>query len=201
MEENLSFRKNDLRAYAKNIRRSFSQEQMRRMDQEILQQFKKIPLQDKDLHYAFIYLPLKHRQEVDTELFIQYLRDQLHPGLEITIPRTHLSDHTMEAVLIDAHIRYTQNSLQLTEPVNGEVIAPEHLDIILLPLLAFDLSGNRIGYGKGFYDRFLAKCRPEVLKIGLSYLPAVHHIDDVDNFDIPLDYCATPERLYAFKNR
>ena len=68
---------------------------------------------------------------------------------------------------------------------------------VFVPLLAFDESGSRIGYGKGFYDRFLSKCRPDSVKIGLSFFqsePKIIH----ENIDFPLDYCITPKKIYTF---
>jgi 5-formyltetrahydrofolate cyclo-ligase len=51
--------------------------------------------------------------------------------------------------------------------------------VVFVPLLAFDKKGNRVGYGKGFYDAFLSKCKPETIKIGLSFFEAEETIDDV----------------------
>ncbi|MNY64409.1 5-formyltetrahydrofolate cyclo-ligase family protein [compost metagenome] len=70
--------------------------------------------------------------------------------------------------------------------------------MVFVPLLAFDIHGNRIGYGKGFYDKFLAECKPETIKIGLSFFEAVNQIDDVFESDIKLDYCVAPEKIYQF---
>lgn len=169
------------------------------MDQEILEQFTKIPLRDRGFKSALAYLPMPHVNEVDTGLFIKYLQNEVQPPIQVAFPRTNFEALDMEAVLAEETTRFRENSLRLTEPDTGRVLAPQKIDIILLPLLIFDEKGNRVGYGKGFYDRFLAKCRPEVLKIGLSYLPPIPRIEDVGNFDIPLDYCATPDRLYDFK--
>jgi 5-formyltetrahydrofolate cyclo-ligase len=77
-------------------------------------------------------------------------------------------------------------------------IAVEQIDAILIPLVAFDKEGNRVGYGKGFYDRFLAACRPEALKIGISFFPPVDKIEDLHFFDKKLDLCITPDLVYAF---
>ena len=67
-----------------------------------------------------------------------------------------------------------------------------------MPLLAYDTAGNRIGYGKGFYDNFLAECKADTLKIGLSFFPPEPLIEDVREDDIPLDYIVTPEDVFKF---
>ena len=87
----------------------------------------------------------------------------------------------------------------IPEPVGGLVIEPVKFDIILLPLLAFDLKGNRVGYGKGFYDRYLALCRPDCLKIGISLFDPVDLIDEVESHDIPLYIAICPAKLYDFR--
>ena len=92
-----------------------------------------------------------------------------------------------------------ENRWGIREPVSGEVLGPEQIDLVIVPLLCFDASGHRVGYGRGMYDRFLAGCRADCLKVGLSYFPPVAAIDDVSETDIGLDVCITPEREY--KNR
>ncbi|MDR9457609.1 MAG: 5-formyltetrahydrofolate cyclo-ligase, partial [Salegentibacter sp.] len=74
------------------------------------------------------------------------------------------------------------------------------LDLVFIPLLAFDKTGNRVGYGKGYYDRFLDSCKPGVIKIGLSFFEAEEEIKEMFETDVALDYCVTPNRVYQFKN-
>jgi len=69
---------------------------------------------------------------------------------------------------------------------------------VLVPLLSFDKKGFRVGYGKGFYDRFLMQCKSDCIKIGLSYFDPIDVIDDADEFDVPLDFCITPQKVYVF---
>jgi 5-formyltetrahydrofolate cyclo-ligase len=70
--------------------------------------------------------------------------------------------------------------------------------MVLIPLLAFDQTGQRVGYGKGYYDRFLANCRPDCIKTGLSFFPAEDKITDTNTFDIAMDFCITPDKIYEF---
>ena len=103
---------------------------------------------------------------------------------------------TMEMVLA---AEFAISDWGIPEPVGGTVVKPTNLDIVLLPLLAFDLKGNRVGYGKGFYDRYLLNCRPDCLKIGISLFDPVDLIEDVESHDIPLDIAICPAKLYDFR--
>jgi 5-formyltetrahydrofolate cyclo-ligase len=62
----------------------------------------------------------------------------------------------------------------------------------------YNTQGNRIGYGKGFYDRFLAECKDDVIKIGLSFFPPETTDFEIDSNDIPLNFCVTPEQVFEF---
>jgi 5-formyltetrahydrofolate cyclo-ligase len=104
----------------------------------------------------------------------------------------------MQHLTITDDTTFELNPFGIPEPVDGELIPPEYFDAVLVPLLGFDESGNRVGFGKGYYDRFLTQCRTDCVIIGLSFLEAVAEIEDVDEWDIPLDYCVTPNKLYVF---
>ena len=90
------------------------------------------------------------------------------------------------------------NSWGIPEPDKGILIDPRDLDVIFIPLLGYDKIGNRVGYGKGFYDNFLVKCKPEVVKIGLSFFKPVDKISGVHTNDIPLDFCVNPKEIINF---
>jgi 5-formyltetrahydrofolate cyclo-ligase len=104
----------------------------------------------------------------------------------------------MKHYLHEEDMYFEINQYGIPEPVGGSEIMPEELDMVFVPLLGFDLQGNRVGYGKGYYDRFLSKCKDDVIKVGLSFLSPIDCIEDVDFFDKKLDFCITPERVYAF---
>jgi 5-formyltetrahydrofolate cyclo-ligase len=104
------------------------------------------------------------------------------------------------------HFLYEQNKttfitskLGIQEPENGEIITPENIDYVLTPLLALDKNGMRVGYGKGVYDTFFKNCSAETLKIGLHYFDITQKIEDTNDFDVPLNYCITPEKIFHFE--
>ncbi len=82
--------------------------------------------------------------------------------------------------------------------MNGLEVPVAMIEVVFVPLLAFDQQGHRVGYGKGFYDQFLSECNPETIKIGLSFFETEDTIDDVFELDIPLNYCVTPSKIYQF---
>ena len=110
-------------------------------------------------------------------------------------------DHTTNELL---HIEYDdlvdvmKNEWGIHEPVNGNFIDADQIDLVFVPLLAFDEDGYRVGYGKGYYDKFLARCKPGVLKVGVSYFDAIDTISDRAEFDLPFNSCITPPRIYEF---
>ncbi|RYF99725.1 MAG: 5-formyltetrahydrofolate cyclo-ligase, partial [Chitinophagaceae bacterium] len=91
-----------------------------------------------------------------------------------------------------------KNEYNIPEPIDGIEVPDSKIDVVFVPLLAFDKKGHRVGYGKGFYDRFLAKCKPDVIIIGVSFFEAEEEILDVNPTDFALQYCVTPTNIYRF---
>lgn len=146
-----------------------------------------------------IFLPIRKHNEIDTFSLLNYFKLQ-HPQLTIVIPRTDFTNLSITNILYDHE--YTilgRNKYDIPEPIHGKVISNEKIDVVFIPLLGFDQKGNRVGYGKGFYDRFLSECRPDVVKIGMSFFEPIDEISDVNEFDIPLDLCITPEKTWNFR--
>src|SRR5690606_39308488 len=114
------------------------------------------------------------------------------------LSKTERGTFRMRHFIWDAATILTLNHWGIPEPESGTAIQPQAIDVVFVPLLVFDTQGNRVGYGKGFYDRFLSECRPTVMKIGLSLFGPIAAIADTDNYDIRLDTCVTPERIWRF---
>ncbi|HMR92552.1 MAG TPA: 5-formyltetrahydrofolate cyclo-ligase [Chitinophagaceae bacterium] len=143
------------------------------------------------------YWPITASHEPATQLFSDFL-SLANPSLAVCYPRTDFTNHTMEAILTTDDTTFIQKENNLFEPDAQTVIAPEQLDMIFVPLLIFDKAGYRAGFGKGFYDRYLACCRPDCIKIGFSYFEPVERLEDRHEFDVPLNLCITPEQVYVF---
>lgn len=146
-----------------------------------------------------VFLPIRKNNEVDTFSILGYFKLE-HPQLKIVVPRTDFENLSITNILYDHEFTILgRNKYDIPEPIHGKVIPTEEIDAVFIPLLGFDINGNRVGYGKGFYDRFLSGCRPDVIKIGLSYFDPVEKIVDVNQFDIPLDICIIPGKTWNFE--
>jgi 5-formyltetrahydrofolate cyclo-ligase len=104
----------------------------------------------------------------------------------------------MYAMQVNDETRFRKNNFNVFEPQKGDIMNPLSFDLVIVPLLAFDKNGNRVGFGKGYYDQFLAQCRSTCIKIGFSYFEPIDSIEDTHEFDVPLDLCVTPTTVYAF---
>lgn len=152
------------------------------------------PASVKTLH---CYLPIERFNEPDTKLILQRIWQEF-PELATTVPRIDFATGELTSVVYSSTCPVVQNKWGVSEPEGGTVIHPEAIDVAIVPLLCFDDRGFRVGYGKGFYDRFLSKCRPNCKKIGLSFFPSVQAIDDIDEYDIALDICITTDKTFTF---
>jgi len=149
------------------------------------------------LQAVFSYWPIEENNEPNTHLFTEFLRFR-NPEMKIAYPVTDFGDHTMTAVAVDIDTGFTKKELNIFEPEEGEPLLPEELDMVMVPLLAVDKNGYRVGYGLGFYDKYLAGCREDCIKVGFSYYEPVDALDDCNEFDVPLNLCITPQNIYVF---
>ncbi|TDO98429.1 5-formyltetrahydrofolate cyclo-ligase [Flavobacterium sp. 245] len=186
--------KKELRVHYKNLRATFSEEEIEEKSLAIANNLIQLPIWDKT--YFHVFLPIVEHKEVDTEFVLHLLSGK---DKEIVISKSDFETRSMTHFLLTDNTKIKKNEYNIPEPINGLQVASSNIDVVFVPLLAFDIHGNRVGYGKGFYDKFLSECRPETIKIGLSFFEAVNQIDDVFELDIKLDFCVTPEKVYDFQ--
>lgn len=135
--------------------------------------------------------------EIDTSA-IYYRLWSKRPDVGVCAPRMTQGNDGFECVRFDRNSEFIENRWGIREPADGEIVDPTEIDVVIVPLLAYDRVGQRVGYGGGFYDRFLAKTRPECIKVGVSLFEPESLIDDVRPTDIRLDRCITPGETYRF---
>ncbi len=149
------------------------------------------------IKFLHSFLPIERFKEIDTRLILAKIgRD--FPRIETIAPRVDAASGELVHLRLTPHSVLIKNAWQIEEPGGDEFVAPAAIDLVLVPLLCFDREGFRVGYGKGFYDKFLKKCRADCLKIGLSFFPPEEKIDDTHAFDVRLDFCLTPNEIFVF---
>ncbi|MEO8573774.1 MAG: 5-formyltetrahydrofolate cyclo-ligase [Pyrinomonadaceae bacterium] len=148
------------------------------------------------IKYLHLFLPIEKFNEVDTRVIVARVWKE-YPHVQTIVPRVDFETSEMQNLKFAPEMELVRNAWQIEEPTHNEYVETETIDMVLVPGLCFDQARHRVGYGKGFYDRFLRKCRPECVKIGLSFFHPVERIDDVHEGDEQLDRVITPERIYT----
>ena len=149
----------------------------------------------KNIH---LFLPINKHKEVNTwPLYHTFI---ISPNYTVVLSKTHWESKTLTHHIMAPGDEVKESKLGIPEPEHDRLFDIALLDLVLVPLLAFDLKGNRLGYGAGFYDRFLSQCGPKTLKMGLSLLPPTDHTLPSDAQDIALDLCITPDKTYDFRS-
>lgn len=148
--------------------------------------------------FLHCFLPIERTNEIDTKPIFQKIWRKF-PHVETLVPRVNFQTNEIENLKFTSETKLVKNVWEISEPLNVESIKTAKIDLILVPLLCFNPKGFRVGYGKGFYDKLLEGCRGDCLKIGLSYFEPVAEITDVQDFDVPLDFCVTPEMIVNCK--
>ena len=171
--------------------------EIEKLDDLLLIQFQKLIIDIPSL--IMTYSPVKKLSEFDPKLITDYCYFK-NPEQQLFYPLMveHRGINEMIAVIVDDNTLFETNKYGIDEPIDGLDMLTNEIDLILVPLLCFDKKGYRVGYGKGYYDRFLSSCRSDCLKIGFSYFEPVDIIEDVDKFDIKLNYCITPRSIFTF---
>jgi 5-formyltetrahydrofolate cyclo-ligase len=188
--------KKDIRKEMSSRRKKLSKADFWRLNDGILEEIKKIDW--TIYHYVHLFLPIKENNEVDTFEILSFFKNS-YPQLKVVVPRTHFADLSMVHVEFDhMHTVLRKNVYNIPEPVYGKIVPIDLIDVVLVPLLAFDTDGHRIGYGGGFYDRFLKNCKSQSLKIGLSLFGPEEKLFIPDLYDVKLTHCITPQKTYTF---
>ncbi|WP_394758359.1 5-formyltetrahydrofolate cyclo-ligase [Flavobacterium sp.] len=185
--------KSALRKIYKGKREELRPDEIEEMSLAIANTILKLDIWDKT--YFHIFLSMEEQKEVNTEYILHLLQGK---DKEIVISKADFDTREMTHFLLTDNTKIKKNEYNIPEPVDGLEVPTHKIDVVFVPLLAFDKTGNRVGYGKGFYDKFLSECNPKTIKIGLSFFEAEEFISDVFENDIKLDFCVTLSKVYSF---
>lgn len=183
--------KSELRDIYKSKRKEFSSEQANEISLRILENLKSMKIWENSTFH--IFLPIPNQNEINTFPILDYL---FEVEKQVIVPK--VQGKGMRSCLIDKNIQFVPGKFNVPEPEVFEVVDSKQIDVIFMPMLICDKSGNRIGYGGGYYDRFLTTCRKNVLKIGLNFFNPIEKIPEIFESDVPLDYCVTGDLIVSF---
>jgi len=187
--------KQELRLEYKTKRCQLSLEEETALNEQLLSRFTKLDL--SGVEFLHIFIPIGKYHEPNTYLIINYVQE-FFPQIKIVVSRSNFDDYSMQHFILDEHTLFETNSWGIPEPISGIKVASSVIDMIIVPLLIFDLFGYRVGYGKGLYDRFFSSCKVGVQRVGLSFFNPIDVIADKNEYDVQLTKAITPDHIYHF---
>ena len=186
-------RKNDLRKLYKSKRSALSDETVAHYSTLITQLVVNTFVRPQMT--VSLFFTIAHQKEVQTNALFYEL---IQKDCRVTGTVSNFDALTLEHRTVSDLDELQLNAYGIPEPQQGAVIHPHEFDIVFVPMLIADERGFRVGYGKGFYDRFLAQCSTSCQFVGLNFFDPISSIEDVNDFDLPLTHLVTPENVYAF---
>lgn len=188
-------KKSELRKIYLEKRNNLSKDEISLFSKRIFQNFINYfePVSDQKIH---IFIPIEKFKEINTQIFIDYF---LSRNIKVFVPK--IVDTKLISVEIFSDTQFETNNWGISEPVSNEDSEVLDFDFVITPLLYCDFKGNRVGYGKGFYDQFFENISKDSKKIGVNYFNPDDIIDDVWENDIPLDYLVTPTEVLSFSSK
>lgn len=185
--------KSEARKKLMEQRKNLTANECIKLDDLLLIQLQKLDW--SNVHCVASFYPLEQHNEPNTLLFAKYLK-AIIPDLIMAYPIINANDLTMQFFAETETLQ--QNKYGIMEPLPNQLIEAEFIDAILVPLIGVDEIGHRIGFGKGFYDKYFVNFPADRPRIGISYFEPIPNIQDTHEFDVPLTHCITPWNSYEF---
>lgn len=184
--------KSELRHKYLELRKTLSNDEVLSYSKQIFEQFIKTfdPKRNQKVH---LFQSIAKFKEVDTGFFISYF---LENEIRVFVPKM-IGDNLI-SIELHKETPMALNSWGILEPESTIDSGEKDFDFVLTPLLYCDTLGNRIGYGKGFYDRFFTMLPVETKKVGVGFFDPAEPINDVYESDVALDYLVTPREVLSF---
>lgn len=172
-------------------RESLSLEEWESTSEKIIERLKQSSF-FKKAKTVHCYVSMNERREVNTHPLI---KEMIAGGKKVVTPVTNFKDGTLSHVALTSFDDLSPNKWGVLEAENGEEADISKLDLVIVPMAGGDEACNRMGYGKGFYDRFLKDV--SCPKIGLCFEQNIIKQVPVEPFDVPLDGIITEDRTFG----
>ena len=180
------------------LRKSFKKQrslldinQVKGLSKRIFENLLELNIWDKSFYHLYLSNQINNEVETDEIVNLLFMKNK-----RVFVPKMLGKD--LLNIEIDNNTNYSLNQLGIREPISSNQKDASLLEVIFIPLLIFDKLGHRVGYGGGYYDKFLGNIKDDVLKIGLSLFEPIDKIQDIERHDIRLDYSITPKKVYDF---
>lgn len=185
-------KKTELREKYFEMRESLSSDEVIMKSTQIFRNFDEFFALEK-FQNVHCFLSVPEKREVDTSFFLQAF---FKHKIRVFVPK--IFNKKMIAVELTYETPLVKNAWGISEPQSNEEVPIQSFDIVITPLLYSDAKGNRVGYGKGFYDEFFKNLSPDTRKVGISFFDPADEVEDHWEKDIPLDYLVTPTTVLSF---
>jgi 5-formyltetrahydrofolate cyclo-ligase len=182
----MNSKKNNIRKQILEARSKLTPAQMNAAEEQALQ---KLLMMDVYRNSRVIMLYHDFRKEVPTEKLIAAVRDS---GRSLILPLTDpdfqiIPYEIPKELPLSSALKTSPMGISEPDPQICSVVKPEIIDLVIVPGSAFDQSGNRMGYGKGCYDRFLPLLQEKAFKLGLAYEFQVLDVIPAEPVDVKMD--------------
>jgi len=179
----------ELRKIYKQKRQDLSSTEIQQLQQNIYSQIYTLDISNiKTIH---IFLTLEKFKEINTKPIVDYFRSK---NIKIVVSKSDFTNNSLSHFYLEEYTQIELNKYEIPEPKNAIQAKEIDFDAVFVPLLISDENNYRVGYGKGFYDRFLSNCRKDCKKIGLNFFPPIKKIVNKNQFDISLDLVIYPKQ-------
>ena len=185
--------KAEIRQYYLNKRKQLNPKEMDNKQRGLLKYCGLFDLSSYEVVHLF--LSIQKQREPNTEPMMENL---FSLGKTVVVSQSDFRTKQMTHWAVSPDSLWQTNRYGIPEPTKGTPVPPSAIDLVFVPLLGYDAKGQRVGYGQGFYDRFLSVCAPHTVFVGLSYFPTGPEITDCEPTDIRLHHCIHSEGIVRF---
>lgn len=185
--------KAEIRQHYLNKRKQFSPQEMENKQRGLMSHCDLFDLSPYSVVHLF--LSIQKQREPETKALMERLFSM---GKTVVVSRSDFKTKQMTHWAVSQDSLWKINRYGIPEPTEGNPVSPSAIDLVFVPLLGYDAKGQRVGYGQGFYDRFLSACASHTVFVGLSYFPPESEITDCEPTDIRLHHCIHSEGIVRF---